>query len=198
MQEMNEHANMCMHTPRTTKSIQCLLVSQCTRQQTALHFCGNTNKQSMSRMVLVPDTWVFMKTRRWVWSLFWLLFVRPFHYALVLGVPNESPCTQLKSSKVSIQKAKWCNKLWFLFNLSIWNSTFIFKKEMRCLNKMIGKTCINYKNRKRWQQNWFKPVWTSNVVLVPIWSNHCFQKTGFNAFSWIQNWFWWVINWVVS
>lgn len=187
----------CTHQELASPSSACLLLSAQDNKLPFISVATQTSK-AWAEWSWFLTLAVFMKTRRWVWSLFWLLFVRPFHYALVLGVPNESPCTQLKSSKVSIQKAKWCNKLWFLFNLSIWNSTFIFKKEMRRLNKMIGKTCINYKNRKRWQQNWFKPVWTSNVVLVPIWSNHCFQKTGFNAFSWIQNWFWWVINWVVS
>lgn len=51
------------HTPRTTEPIQCLLATQCTRQKTAPHFCGNTKEQGMSKMVLAPDTCSFCENK---------------------------------------------------------------------------------------------------------------------------------------
>lgn len=146
------------HTPRTTESIQCLLATRCTRQQTALHFCGNTKQQSMSKMVLVPDTCSFCENKEVSVITVLVAICQTFPLCFGSGHTQWNLLYRVKVKQSNHSKTKMMKQIMFSVSTFLCETVHLLKIETWCLNKMIGKTCINYKNRKRWQQNWFTPV----------------------------------------
>lgn len=155
---MQIYACIDRQTPRTTGSIQCLLVTQCTRQQTALHFCGNTKEQNMSKMVLVPDTCNFYENKEVSVITVLVVICQTFSLCFGFGHTQWNPLYTVKVKQSNHSKTKMMQQTMFSLLTFLSETVHLFKKEMWCVNKMIGKTCINYKNRKRWQQTWLQPV----------------------------------------
>lgn len=142
------------HTPRTTGSIQCLLVTQCTRQQTALHFCGNTKEQSISKTVLVPYNCSFYENKEVRVITVLVVICQTFPLCFGFGHNQWNPLYTVKVKQSKHAKTKMMQQMMFSVSTFLSETVHLFKKR----DVMIGKTCINYKNRKGWQQNLFKPV----------------------------------------